>query len=96
MKDEFENAILVDGGDFTQGSVYVAMTDGLGAINAMRLAGYDVATLGNHEFTANRSHFISSLISESGEELVGSPVAVVAGNVLGDEVLDTQPGLVHH
>lgn len=91
MKKQFENAILVDGGDFTQGSVYVAMTDGLGAINAMRLAGYDVTTLGNHEFTANRSHFISSLISESGEELVGSPMAVVAGNVLGDEVLDTQP-----
>jgi len=91
MKKTFENAILVEGGDFTQGTAYVALTDGLAVINAMRLAGYDVATLGNHEFTAYRSHFITSCVSESGEGLVGTPVAVVANNVYGEPVLETQP-----
>ena len=91
MKKSFENAILVEGGDYTQGTAYVALTDGLAVINAMRLAGYDVATLGNHEFTAYRSHFITSLVSETGEGLVGSPVAVVANNVYGEPVLETQP-----
>lgn len=91
MKKSFENAILVEAGDFTQGTAYVALTDGLAVINAMRLAGYDVATLGNHEFTAYRSHFIRSCVSESGEGLVGSPVAVVANNVYGEPVLETQP-----
>lgn len=91
MKQTFENAILVDGGDYTQGTAYVALTDGLAVINAMRLAGYDVATLGNHEFTAYRSHFITSCVSESGEGLVGSPVAIVANNVFGEPVLETQP-----
>lgn len=91
MKQSFENAILVDGGDFTQGSAYVALTDGLAVINAMRLAGYDVATLGNHEFTAYRSHFVRSCVSESGEGLVGGPVKIVANNVFGEPVLETEP-----
>lgn len=91
MKQTYENAILVEGGDFTQGSVYVALTDGLAVINAMRLAGYDVATLGNHEFTAYRSHFIRSCIAESGEGLVGTPMKVVANNVFGEPVLENEP-----
>ena len=42
--------ILVDCGDFSQGSVYVSSTKGFAAIEMMNAAGYDVVTLGNHEF----------------------------------------------
>ncbi len=42
--------ILVDAGDYAQGTPYVAQTKGLDAIMAMNAAGYDIATIGNHEF----------------------------------------------
>lgn len=42
--------ILVDAGDYSQGTSYVSVTKGLDAIEMMNAAGYDVVTLGNHEF----------------------------------------------
>ena len=42
--------LLVDSGDFSQGSVYVSTTKGAAAVELMNAAGYDFATLGNHEF----------------------------------------------
>ncbi|WP_408070735.1 bifunctional metallophosphatase/5'-nucleotidase [Butyrivibrio sp. JL13D10] len=44
QKDGAE-VILVDSGDYSQGTY-----KGLDAINAMNAAGYDIATIGNHEF----------------------------------------------
>ena len=42
--------IMVDAGDFSQGTVYVSSTKGASAVTMMNAAGYDLATLGNHEF----------------------------------------------
>lgn len=42
--------ILADAGDFSQGTCYVSTTKGAEAVNMMNAVGYDVATLGNHEF----------------------------------------------
>ena len=42
--------ILVDSGDFSQGSVYVSSSKGAAAVEMMNAAKYDVVTLGNHEF----------------------------------------------
>ena len=42
--------ILVDCGDYSQGSTYVSINKGKNAINMMNAAGYDIAILGNHEF----------------------------------------------
>ena len=42
--------ILVDAGDFSQGSIYVSSSKGASAIEMMNAAGYDIVTLGNHEF----------------------------------------------
>ncbi len=42
--------ILVDCGDYSQGTPYVSTTKGLDAIMAMNATGYDIATIGNHEF----------------------------------------------
>ncbi len=42
--------ILADAGDFSQGTPYVSTTKGADAVTMMNFAGYDVVTLGNHEF----------------------------------------------
>ncbi len=49
MKEDFD-AILVDAGDHLQGTAYGAMDNGATIVELMSAAGYDVATLGNHEF----------------------------------------------
>ncbi len=54
LRNEYEaqgaDVILVDAGDFSQGTAYVSTTKGADAITMMNAAGYDLATLGNHEF----------------------------------------------
>ena len=44
------DAILVDAGDHAQGTAYGSMDKGENIIALMNAAGYDYATLGNHEF----------------------------------------------
>ena len=50
LKNGTENALLVDAGDHLQGTAYGGMDEGATIIQLMNAAGYDVATLGNHEF----------------------------------------------
>ncbi len=44
------DVILADAGDYSQGETSVSLSKGATAIEMMNAAGYDVATLGNHEF----------------------------------------------
>ncbi|SCZ77553.1 bifunctional metallophosphatase/5'-nucleotidase [Pseudobutyrivibrio xylanivorans] len=50
LKARGADVILTDAGDFSQGTPYVSSTKGMYAINMMNAMGYDVVTLGNHEF----------------------------------------------
>lgn len=45
-----ENVILCDAGDYVQGTALGGYDEGRTVIEIMNVAGYDVATLGNHEF----------------------------------------------
>lgn len=45
-----ENVLLVDAGDHSQGTIYGAIDEGATVQELMKEAGYDLATLGNHEF----------------------------------------------
>lgn len=45
-----KHLLLVDAGDFCQGTPYFNFYHGRVEIDAMNLMGYDAATLGNHEF----------------------------------------------
>ena len=45
-----ENVVLVDAGDYVQGTALGGFDSGRSAIDIMNAAGYRVATLGNHEF----------------------------------------------
>ena len=50
LEAEGENVILVDAGDYVQGTALGGYDSGRSAIDIMNAAGYQVATLGNHEF----------------------------------------------
>ena len=54
IKKDFEakgaEVVLTDSGDFMQGSNYVSISKGESAVSLMNLCGYDVVTIGNHEF----------------------------------------------
>ncbi|MDR3047566.1 MAG: metallophosphatase [Bacteroidales bacterium] len=49
-KKHTTNTLIVDAGDFFQGSAYFNYYKGKVEIEAMNLLGYEVVTLGNHEF----------------------------------------------
>ena len=80
MKDDYEaqgaQVILADAGDYSQGTVYVSLEKGKNAVTMMNLAGYDVATIGNHEFDYGYAQLKSNLDSAA--------FKVVCANVLQD------------
>lgn len=55
LRQRYEHVLLVDAGDHAQGTAYGSMDKGQSVISLMNAAGYDVATLGNHEFDYNMS-----------------------------------------
>ena len=50
LSAQYEHVLLVDAGDHIQGTAYGSMDKGATIIELMNAAGYDLATLGNHEF----------------------------------------------
>ena len=50
LQKEYDYVLLVDAGDAIQGTAYGSMDKGETIIKLMNAAGYDLATLGNHEF----------------------------------------------
>ena len=65
LRTEFEGkgaeVILADAGDFSQGDVSVSHSKGADAVLMMNEAGYDVATLGNHEFDYGYEQLVTNL-----------------------------------
>ena len=47
---KYKHVLLVDAGDHIQGGTIGLITNGIAIIDIMNKVGYDVATLGNHEF----------------------------------------------
>ena len=80
MKGDYEargaQVILADAGDYSQGTVYVSVNKGKDAVTMMNAAGYDVATIGNHEFDYRYAQLKSNLDSAA--------FKVVCANVLQD------------
>lgn len=50
LETQYSHVLLVDAGDHIQGTAYGSMDKGETIIELMNAAGYDLATLGNHEF----------------------------------------------
>ena len=80
LRDAFESlgaeVILADAGDYSQGTPYVSTTKGADATEMMNAAGYDVATLGNHEFDYG--------YPQLKENLSKADFAVLCANILKD------------
>ena len=84
MKDDYKargaQVILADAGDYSQGTVYVSVNKGKDAVTMMNAAGYDVATIGNHEFDYGYAQLKTNLESAKFEVVCanvrqdGSPV----------------------
>ena len=56
-----EKVILIDAGDFAQGTTYVSSSKGAGAVTMMNAAGYDIVTPGNHEFDFGYQQLMDNL-----------------------------------
>ena len=50
LEEQYGNVLLVDAGDAIQGTAYGSMDKGETIVKLMNAVGYDLATLGNHEF----------------------------------------------
>lgn len=87
LKAEYEaqgaTVILVDAGDYSQGTTYVSSTKGLDAVKMMNIAGYDVATLGNHEFDYGYEQLKSNM-SEAQFKVLCANVLDAEGNSIFD------------
>jgi 2',3'-cyclic-nucleotide 2'-phosphodiesterase (5'-nucleotidase family) len=77
LKEETEgNNLLLDGGDFAQGSYESSLTRGKTMIEVMNNLGYDAIEIGNHEFDWSRKAL---------EDMVGeSKCPVLGGNVINE------------
>jgi len=85
LKSELESkgaeVILVDAGDFSQGTPYVSTTKGADAVTMMNAVGYDIITLGNHEFDFGYQQLKHNLNS--------AKFSVICANVYLDETGET-------
>ena len=85
LKAQFEAAgaevYMVDAGDFSQGTVYVSSSLGASAVTMMNAAGYDIVTLGNHEFDFGYQQLKQNLNS--------AKFSVICANVYLDETGET-------
>lgn len=70
------DVLLVDAGDFSQGTPYVSSSKGLAAVELMNASGYDVAGLGNHEFDYS--------YEQLAENLKQADFKVICSNILKD------------
>ncbi|MBR4953001.1 MAG: metallophosphoesterase, partial [Oscillospiraceae bacterium] len=63
--------ILVDAGDYIQGTTNVSFSKGATAIELMNLTGYDIVTLGNHEFDYGYANLVE-ILAEAEFEVISN------------------------
>ena len=97
LKAEYEakgaKVIVADAGDYSQGSPYVSFTKGANGVAMMNAAGYNVATLGNHEFdygydqlvnnlkSANYTTVCCNILGEDGNKLFAGSTVITIGDL---------------
>lgn len=62
VRAKYDNVLLLDAGDFTQGSSYYCVFKGRTDVELMNRMGYAAATLGNHEFDLGAEFLADSII----------------------------------
>lgn len=84
VRKQYPNVLLLDAGDFIQGTPYFNMFGGELEIKAMNKLGYDVVTLGNHEFD-NGISFLSNMLKSANFDIVSANYDV-SNTVLKDQI----------
>ena len=87
-KAGLDNALLVDAGDHIQGTAYGSMDDGATISELMNAAGYDAATLGNHEFDYDMEGALAA-IERADFPYVSCNFYHEENGVAGENVLDS-------
>ena len=91
LKAEYEakgaEVILVDAGDYSQGTPYVSASSGETAVTMMNAVGYDIVTVGNHEFDYGFEQLV--------ENLKKAEFKVVCANIQRDGKSVFEPGAVY-
>ena len=59
LEKQYKYVLLVDAGDHLQGTAYGSTDKGASIVRLMNLAGYDLATPGNHEFDYGMETFLT-------------------------------------
>ena len=94
LKAEYESkgayVLLMENGDFSQGTTYVSMSKGATAVNLMNLAGYDVSSLGNHEFDYGYAS-LTEIMKNAEFEVVAANVRYNGALAFGDNTVFTAP-----
>ena len=100
LRDSFlaagaSDVILTDAGDFSQGTIYVSTNKGAAAIDMMNAAGYDVVTLGNHEFDFGYAQLMENLESAEFTVLCANVYLDESGESIlpGTAIFETESGL---
>ncbi len=84
VREENEHVLLLDSGDIFQGTPYFNFFGGELEFRAMTAMGYDVATLGNHDFD-NGVDGLVTMLPEAGFEFVSANYDV-SGSALEERV----------
>lgn len=92
LKDAYEAAgaqvLLMDAGDFIQGSTSVNVSQGANAVELMNMAGYDVATTGNHEFDYGYAN-LKTLMEQAEFPILAANAFTAEGELAMDEANTT-------
>ena len=94
LRKDFEaqgaTVILVDAGDYSQGTPYVSVGKGEAAITMMNAAGYHLATLGNHEFDFGYAQLMENLSKAEFKPIVADVLLKQTGKSIldGHTILD--------
>ena len=99
LRDYFKSlgaeVILADAGDFSQGTVYVSSGKGATAVEMMNAAGYNVVTLGNHEFDYGYVQLMDNLSKAEFQTICASIVLDETGETIlpASTIITTEGGL---
>ncbi len=88
LQETYANVLLVDAGDHLQGTAYGSMDKGETVIKLMNAAGYDVATMGNHEFDYGMLSALNAVQNWAQFPYVSANFYNELDGVRGEEVLD--------
>ena len=88
LQERYEYVLLADAGDHIQGTAYGSMDKGATVIQLMNAAGYDVATLGNHEFDYGMSGCLN-VIAQAEYPYISSNFYHESEGIRGENVLDS-------